>query len=69
MKVEHTVCDVCGRVKGDANKWVKAYIDETSTSIMLAAPEYTRSDDWMDLCSDACIQKRLGEVLDKIRAI
>jgi hypothetical protein len=62
-------CDECGKVKGEANKW------------LLALPEYRKGLDyegflvchWSEevaqfpsakmLCSEACLQKRLGAFL------
>jgi hypothetical protein len=52
-------CDICGKFKGDANKWVKFTRDDTSMWIGINGES--------DACSDACIQKALAPVLDRIR--
>lgn len=60
-----TKCDVCRKIKGDANKWIK-YItsDEDDTFIWIGLTSDTVTK---DACSDACIQKVLDRVLGAIR--
>ena len=68
MKVETVKCDVCGRVKGEANKWVQIIFVTHQPTFMTVAGSLDRSAvGHQDVCSDVCLQKRLSEMLTIIR--
>lgn len=76
MQVIMTKCNVCGRVKGEANKWIQVSVidhDESDPVIALHRPvsggmHYIEGAASEDICSDACLLKRVGEIVAKIRA-
>jgi hypothetical protein len=69
MKVEKICCDVCGKLKGEANKWLKAFVSESGQSItIMGLGEMICGDETKDICSNTCLQKLLGGVLEKIQA-
>ena len=67
-------CDVCGKVKGEANKWLKIVVYSGPSdglyvsSLITEASEITTTYRYEDICSDTCLQKRLAEVVEKIRS-
>lgn len=67
-------CDVCQKVKGEANKWLKivVYSDPTSDGLYISSiitgSEIGETYRYEDICSDTCLQKRLAEVVEKIRS-
>jgi hypothetical protein len=62
---------VCGKVKGQANKWVQISLHPHNPYLIaIHAPSNAKL--WpqvimQDICSDTCLQKRLGQVLQMIR--
>lgn len=68
MKVETVKCDVCGRVKGEANKWLMIIFITHQPPFMTVAGSLDRAAaGHQDVCSDVCLQKRLSEMLTIIR--
>ena len=65
-RVEVIKCDICGAIKGEANKWLKAIVTANPPRMILA-PCFVVRDEPLDLCSDTCLQKKLAEVLTQIR--
>lgn len=74
MKVETIKCDVCGRVKGDANKWIaviehlgamtvatRSYFEEHAATYPQRCVE--------DICSTTCLYKRVGQLLSSIHPV
>lgn len=60
-----TKCDICGKGKGDANKWIKYSKSTVGPPSILIGTDVKMNG--LDACSDACIQKALAPVLDRIR--
>ena len=54
-----TKCDVCGKVKGDMNRWVRY---ETGTSDQNTPTLYIGSGP-LDCCSDACMKDLVARVM------
>jgi hypothetical protein len=73
MREMTTKCDVCGQVKGQANKWLQITIARNYDTVAIHRPAPAAGGSWIsvgevqDICSDTCLQKRLGEVLKAIR--
>lgn len=70
MKVETIKCDVCGALKREANKWLVIQVQETADEFnepYITISSKINSCVTEDICSDACLQKRLGQVLGLIR--
>lgn len=73
MREMTTKCDVCGQVKGEANKWLQITIARNYDTVAIHRPAPAVGGSWLstgdvqDICSDTCLQKRLGEVLKAIR--
>ena len=63
-----TKCDGCGKIKGDANKWLKAEVGLDPDHPFFALSTQPAESARQDFCSDRCLQTRLGEVLTLIRA-
>ena len=60
-----TSCDVCGAIKKEGNKWIKATVHLDGT----ASPGiWIGASGGKDVCGDACLQKLLGQVLTAVRA-
>jgi hypothetical protein len=59
-------CDECGKVKGEANKWMLIYVDHPLSEFTIRLwPKHGTAiePEWAMLCSEACLQKRLGAFL------
>lgn len=67
MTVSIPKCDICGKLKGEANKWLKAAIDRDGRGLYVFAHRPGEDAQGLDLCSDTCLQKKLSEVLAAIR--
>lgn len=70
MTVSVTKCDICGAVKGEANKWIEAaaYDRGAAAGPGLYIGVNVANELRLDLCSDTCLQKKLAEVLAAIRS-
>jgi hypothetical protein len=78
MKCELIKCDVCGAVKGEGNKWLRAWTFSQGPGIYIAPTAFTQVAmnfvrgsiyEVIDLCSDTCLQKVIGEQLKAIREL
>lgn len=72
MIVKIVRCDVCNAVKCEGNKWLRALIyrnnENNVSSISIFGPYgYEDTKTIEDICSDTCLQKRLGQVLAELR--
>jgi hypothetical protein len=62
-------CDVCGRIKGDANKWLLMYHDFEQSQAFIT---FYMWDEKLSqsgggtafICGEECMHKRLQEFLD-----
>lgn len=72
-----TKCDGkgCEKVKGEANKWICLRVIQVEGILEVAFGNYPAFNDgnytskYEDFCSDACLQKRIGEVINAIRNV
>lgn len=60
-QITNTVCDGCGKVKGETNHWFKSYISETMFEV--ARPQ-DRDSSYKDYCGQNCITKAFQEWLN-----
>ena len=73
MRVESIKCDVCGKIKGEANKWIEIIVGYDPPFLSVGFPEQNLpagvrlTGQYMDICSDTCLQVELGKALTKIR--
>ena len=52
-------CDVCGKIKGESNKWLA--FSESDSHLLIG------KDEPLDACSDTCIQKVVARVVERLR--
>ena len=65
-------CDVCHKIKGEGNKWLKAAIDDSLTNARFIIVSSVSSESFgsaivVDFCSDACLFKFIQPIIDKQR--
>lgn len=71
MKVETFKCDVCGKVKGEANHWWKlAFMDEGRPHLVLLpmADKYEPTGS-IHLCGESCVQRKVSEFMSGLPRI
>ena len=67
MREIKTSCDVCGKVKGEVDRWLKGY-NKIRGWFSVGITELQGLDEnCIDLCSDACMQKALAEAIELMR--
>lgn len=52
-------CDICGRIKGESNHWLKALPYANTYTYMQPMEEL--NNPWLDICSPACATKALND--------
>lgn len=59
------ICDVCGAVKGEGNRWLMGWenCNEIAISTDTTTPRFRR--DW---CSEKCLHIAVSRHIEKIRA-
>jgi hypothetical protein len=61
---EQVVCDVCGKLKQETNHW---FLLALSFNIQIAKADgqIDREGDLFDLCGEACVLRKVSELIGK----
>ena len=64
-----TICDVCARIKGEANHWLQAWESGHSLAIGHWVAKEANLVRTIHLCGMTCYQKLLSEHLEKTKPV
>jgi hypothetical protein len=74
MLVSKVVCDVCGVVKGEGNKWLCVPVTYVETQVgkiigvlHLGARPTEGYSKVVDVCTNTCLQTAIGVIIDRMR--
>lgn len=57
-------CDVCGRIKGEANKWLLVNLSAALFTVYHWDELIARQPNMGHICGEQCLHKKLQEFLD-----